>query len=117
MSLRQADPGTFRAIADLSAPLAQKTGASILEVVEAVTGPNGNKVINFIEADQLLEACNQTISPVDLNSVRIKKDGKEITDAQEDIFPRAGSSNITRQFENWFIKLDPTNIDHIKQIS
>jgi hypothetical protein len=50
MSLRQADPGTFRAIAELSAPLAQKTGASILEVVEAVTGPNGNKVINFIEA-------------------------------------------------------------------
>jgi len=50
MSLRKADPGTFRAIAELSAPLAQKTGASILEVVEAVTGPNGNKVINFIEA-------------------------------------------------------------------
>ena len=50
MSLRQADPGTFRAIAELSAPLAQKTGAPMLEVVEAITGPNGNKVINFIEA-------------------------------------------------------------------
>ena len=50
MTLRGADPGTFRAIAELSAPLAQKSGASILEVVEAVTGPNGNKVINFIEA-------------------------------------------------------------------
>ena len=50
MSLRAADPGTYRAIADLSAPLAQRTGASMLEVIEAVTGPNGNKVISFIEA-------------------------------------------------------------------
>ena len=49
-NLRESDPGTFRAIAELAAPLAQKSGGSVLEVVEALTGPNGNKVINFIEA-------------------------------------------------------------------
>ena len=50
VTLRESDPGTFRAIAELAAPLAQKSGGSVLEVVEALTGPNGNKVINFIEA-------------------------------------------------------------------
>jgi hypothetical protein len=49
-NLRESDPGTFRAIAELAAPLAQKSGGSVLEVVEALTGPSGNKVINFIEA-------------------------------------------------------------------
>lgn len=49
-SLRESDPGTFRAIAQLAQPLASKTGANQLEVMEALTGPNGNKVISFIEA-------------------------------------------------------------------
>lgn len=48
--LQQSDPGTFRTIAQLAQPLASRTGASQLEVMEALTGPNGNKVISFIEA-------------------------------------------------------------------
>lgn len=49
-SLRQTDPGTFQSIAQLAQPLSARTGASQLEVMEALTGPNGNKVISFIEA-------------------------------------------------------------------
>jgi hypothetical protein len=49
-SLRQTDPGTFQSIAQLAQPLSTRTGASQLEVMEALTGPNGNKVISYIEA-------------------------------------------------------------------
>ena len=49
-ALRVNDPGTFQSIAQLSRPLAARTGASELEVMEALTSPNGNKVISFIEA-------------------------------------------------------------------
>ena len=55
------------------------------------------------------------IDPVDLESARIKKKDRETTDAAKELFRRVGGNNITRQFSDWFVRLNPNDPQSIRE--